>query len=126
MAVTLIDVNKIPSGEPTAAIRRDSTRLRRWVTFAGIALIALIIGVDSYEAWQDYRRVIADNEHMQVALSRALTEQTARMVQEVDVVLSSYARWAVSQDASVGDAAGVRRGLLSQMMRLPFVYSAEI
>jgi signal transduction histidine kinase/CheY-like chemotaxis protein len=124
--VNLLDVNNVRSAEPTAAIRRDSNTLRRWVTFAGIALIVLIIAADSYEAWQDYRRVIGDNEHLQVALSRALTEQTARMVQEVDVVLSNYAGWAVSEDGPAGDAQRMRRRLLSQMMRLPFVYSAEI
>jgi signal transduction histidine kinase/ActR/RegA family two-component response regulator len=92
-----------------------SVELRRWVMIAGIALIALIIGADSYEAWADYRRVMTDSQHLEVALSRALTEQTARMIQEVDVVLSSY----------VPDDRG-RQVLLEQIRRLPFVHSALV
>jgi signal transduction histidine kinase/ActR/RegA family two-component response regulator len=92
-----------------------SVELRRWVMIAGIALIALIIGADSYEAWADYRRVMTDSRHLEVALSRALTEQTARMIQEVDVVLSSY----------VPDDRG-RQVLLEQIQRLPFVHSALV
>ncbi len=55
----------------------DAGALRRWVTIAGIGLIILIVAADSYEAWQDYDRVITDNEHMQTGLSRAVAEQTA-------------------------------------------------
>jgi signal transduction histidine kinase/CheY-like chemotaxis protein len=93
------------------AIRGDARRLRRWVTIAGIALIALIIAADTYEGWQDYLRVITDNEHLQIALNRAVTEQTARMVQEADVALSS-----IGPDR-------MRLGL-SRIARLPFVHSA--
>jgi signal transduction histidine kinase/ActR/RegA family two-component response regulator len=92
-----------------------SVELRRWVMIAGIALIALIIGADSYEAWADYRRVMADNQHLEMALSRAVSEQTARMIQTVDVLLSSY----------VADDRG-RQMLLGQMTRLPFVHSGLV
>jgi signal transduction histidine kinase/CheY-like chemotaxis protein len=105
-----------------AGIRADAGSLRRWVTIAGIALIVLIIAADTYEGWQDYRRVIADNEDLQVALSRAVTEQTARMVQEVDIALSSYAAWPV---AGRTDDNRTRK-FLAQFMRLPFVHSACI
>jgi signal transduction histidine kinase/ActR/RegA family two-component response regulator len=98
--------------------------LRRWVTVAGIALIVLIIAADSYEAWQDYVRVVTDNQHMQTAVSRAVAEQTARMVQEVDIALSSNPGWPVA----TGDEADQRRmqQLLTRIMRLPFVHSAAI
>jgi signal transduction histidine kinase/CheY-like chemotaxis protein len=92
-----------------------SVELRRWVMIAGIALIALIIGADSYEAWADYRRVMTDSQHLEVALSRALAEQAARMIQEVDVVLPSH----------VPDDRG-RQVLLEQIQRLPFVHSALV
>jgi signal transduction histidine kinase/ActR/RegA family two-component response regulator len=111
------------SAQAPTAIRGGAGSLRRWVTIAGIALIVLIVAADTYEGWQDYRRVIADNENLQVALSRAVTEQTARMVQEVDIALSSYA---------VNPASGQRvdeiraRRFLAQFMRLPFVLSACI
>ncbi len=101
-----------------------SVELRRWVMIAGITLIVLIIGADSYEAWADYRRVQADNRNLEVALSRAVTEQTARMIQEVDVVLSSYAAWAAAGGDSADDRG--RRVLLDQIMRLPFVESAQV
>jgi len=101
-----------------------SVELRRWVMVAGIALIVLIIGADSYEAWADYRRVKTDNQNLEVALSRAVTEQTARMIQEVDVVLSSYAAWAAAAGEPVDDRR--RRVLLEQIMRLPFVQSALV
>jgi signal transduction histidine kinase/ActR/RegA family two-component response regulator len=91
---------------------------------AGIGLIVLIIAADSYEAWQDYRRVTTDNQHMQAALSRAVAEQAARMVQEVDIALSSNPGWPVAS----GDETDEHRmqQLLSRIMRLPFVQSAAI
>jgi signal transduction histidine kinase/ActR/RegA family two-component response regulator len=101
-----------------------SVELRRWVMIAGITLIALIIGADSYEAWADYRRVEADNRNLELALSRAVTEQSARMIQEVDVVLSSYAAWTAAGGDSVDDRG--RHLLLDQIMRLPFVQSAQV
>jgi signal transduction histidine kinase/ActR/RegA family two-component response regulator len=102
----------------------DASVLRRRVTIAGIALIMLIIAADSYEAWQDYLRVITDNQQMQTALSRAVAEQTARMVQEADIALSSNPGWPVA----AGDETDERRmqQLLSRIMRLPFVHSASI
>ncbi len=102
----------------------DAGALRRWVTIAGIALIILIVAADSYEAWQDYDRVITDNEHMQTGLSLAVAEQTARMVQEVDIALSSNPGWPVSS----GDETDEHRmkQLLTRIMRLPFVASAAI
>ena len=102
----------------------DAGALRRWVTIAGIALIILIVAADSYEAWQDYDRVITDNEHMQTGLSLAVAEQTARMVQEVDIALSSNPGWPVAS----GDETDKHRmqQLLTRIMRLPFVASAAI
>jgi signal transduction histidine kinase len=98
-----------------------SVELRRWVMIAGGTLIVLIIGADSYEAWADYRRVRTDNHNLEVALSRAVTEQTARMIQAVDVLFSSYA------DArGAGGAAERSRALFEQLKRLPFVHSAQV
>jgi signal transduction histidine kinase/ActR/RegA family two-component response regulator len=111
---------------PQAATRRDVASLRRWVTVAGIALIALIVAADSYEAWQDYRRVVSDNEHVMVALSRALTEQTARLVQEVDVVLAAYAGWITSAEGEAADEQMVGARLNAQVASLPFVSSATL
>jgi signal transduction histidine kinase/ActR/RegA family two-component response regulator len=101
----------------------DAGALRRRVTIAGIALIVLIVAADSYEAWQDYDRVITDNEHTQTALSRAVAEQTARMVQEADIALSSNPGWPVAGDET--DERRMRQ-LLTRIMRLPFVHSAAI
>jgi signal transduction histidine kinase/CheY-like chemotaxis protein len=102
----------------------DASTLRRRVTVAGIALIVLIVAADSYEAWQDYVRVITDNAHTQTALSRAVAEQTARMVQELDIALSSNPGWPVN----AGDQTDKPRmqQLLGRIMRLPFVHSAAI
>ena len=83
----------------------------------------LIIAADTYEGWQDYRRVIADNENLQVALSRAVTEQTARMVQEVDIALSSYAAWPAIGTTPEDSRT---RKFLAQFERLRFVHSACI
>jgi len=115
-------MSSAPAPDP-AGIRADAGSLRRWVTIAGIALIVLIIAADTYEGWQDYRRVIADNENQQVALSRAVTEQTARMVQEVDIALSSYAAWPA---AGTTPEENRTRKFLAQFKRLPFVHSACI
>jgi signal transduction histidine kinase/ActR/RegA family two-component response regulator len=107
-----------------AAVSGDAGSLRRRVTIAGIALIVLIIAADTYEGWQDYRRVIADNEHLQVALSHAVTEQAARMIQEVDIALSSYPRGTIAA-GQPADRDRMQR-LLAQLLRLPFVVSAAI
>lgn len=111
------------SAPAPAGIRADAGSLRRWVTIAGIGLIVLIIAADTYEGWQDYLRVIADNENQQVALSRAVTEQTARMVQEVDIALSSYAAWPVAGKTPEENRT---RKFLAQFKRLAFVHSACI
>ncbi len=98
--------------------------LRRWVMIAGSALIVLIIGADSYEAWADYTRVRADNHDLELALSRAVTEQTARMIQAVDVMLSSYAD---GHAAAAGEADDRDPTVLfGQIMRLPFLLSALV
>jgi signal transduction histidine kinase/ActR/RegA family two-component response regulator len=102
----------------------DAGALRRWVTLAGIALIILIVAADSFEAWQDYDRVITDNEHMQTALSRAVAEQTARMVQEVDIALSSNPGWPILTGNDTDEHR--MQQLLTRIMRLPFVASAAI
>ena len=102
----------------------DAGTLRRRATIAGIALIVLIIAADTYEGLQDYRRVMTDNENLQVALAREVTEQTARMIQEVDIALSGYTQWPVEAREAHDDAR--IQQLLSQIMRLPFVQSASI
>jgi signal transduction histidine kinase len=104
----------------------NAESLRRWVTIAGIALIALIIAADGYEAWKDYRTALSTDEHIQQALSRALAEQTARMIQEADVLLSDFAVWAASGEGRAADEQWMRERLQSRFMRLPFVYSATI
>ncbi|HVN41388.1 MAG TPA: ATP-binding protein [Steroidobacteraceae bacterium] len=100
--------------------------LRRWVTIAGVVLIALIVLADSYEAWQDYRTAIRDNERTQLMLSRVLSEQTARMVQEVDVVLTGFAEWRLSAEGSAADERTLQARLRNEIARLPFVYSATV
>ena len=110
----------------TAPLSRETTALRRWATVAGVVLIVLIVAADSYEAWQDYRRIVLDNEHVQAALSRALTEQTERMVQEVDVVLADYAAWTVSTDGRAADLQTMTARLSAQVAKLPFVSSAAL
>jgi len=90
----------------------DSRRLQRWVTGAGVLLIALMVGADSYEAWQDYRTAILHSEDTQLAIARATAEQTARMVQEIDVVLA--------------DQAAAPDRLRADVTRFPFVHSMEI
>jgi len=109
---------------PRRAARRETSALRRSVTVAGVALILLIVAADSYEAWQDYRRVIADNEHIMLALNRALTEQTERLVQEVEVVLADYAAWTTSAEGRAADQRTLVARLNSQIVSLPFVSSA--
>jgi signal transduction histidine kinase/ActR/RegA family two-component response regulator len=90
----------------------DSRPLQRWVTGAGVLLIALLVGADSYEAWQDYRTAILRSEDSQLAIARATAEQTARMVQEIDVVLA--------------DQAAAPDRLRADVTRFPFVHSMEL
>jgi signal transduction histidine kinase/ActR/RegA family two-component response regulator len=111
---------------PRRADRRETSRLRRSVTVAGVALILLIVAADSYEAWQDYRRVIVDNEHIMLALNRALSEQTERLVQEVEVVLADYAAWTTSAEGRAADQPTLVARLNSQIVSLPFVSSAVL
>lgn len=90
----------------------DSRRLQRWVTGAGVLLVVLMVGADSYEAWQDYRTAILRSEDTQLAIARATAEQTARMVQEIDVVLA--------------DQAAAPDRLRADVTRFPFVHSMEL
>jgi len=90
----------------------DSRPLQRWVTGAGVLLIVLMVGADSYEAWQDYQTAILRSEDSQLAIARATAEQTARMVQEIDVVLA--------------DQAAAPDRLRADVTRFPFVHSMEL
>ena len=112
------------AADPRSVPRRDASRLRRSVTVAGITLILLIVAADSYEAWQDYLRVIADNEHIMLSLNRALTEQTERLVQEAELVLADYAAWTASAEGRAADRQSLVARLNSQIVSLPFVSSA--
>ena len=107
-------------------IRQETSKLARWVVVAGIALIVLIVVADTHEAWQDYRGALADNERIQQALGRVLAEQTARLMQETDVVLSDYGEWVVSAEGRAADQGTLRDRLRADVMRLPFVYSATL
>jgi signal transduction histidine kinase/ActR/RegA family two-component response regulator len=107
-------------------IRRETSKLARWVVVAGITLIALIIVADAHEAWLDYRSALSDNERIQQALGRVLAEQTARMMQETDVVLSDYGDWVVSIEGRKADEESLRERLRADVMRLPFIYSASL
>jgi signal transduction histidine kinase/CheY-like chemotaxis protein len=112
---------------PSSEVDTQGTlRLRRRITAAGIALIVLFVGADAYEAWQDYRTIIDSNQHVQVALSRALSLQTARMIQQVDVSLADSAGWMVSPDGRAAGEQWMHERLQSQFIRLPFVRSAAI
>ena len=112
------------AGERRSVPRRDASPLRRSVTVAGITLILLIVAADSYEAWQDYRRVVTDNEHIMLSLNRALTEQTERLVQEAEVVLADYGAWTASTEGRSADRQALVARLNSQIVSLPFVSSA--
>ena len=103
-----------------------TSKLSRWVVIAGIALIALIIVADVHEGWQDRKNTLADNERIQQALGRVLAEQTARMMQETDVVLSDYGDWILSSEGQSADEEILRERLRAAVMRLPFVYSATL
>lgn len=104
----------------------DSRPLQRWVTGAGVLLIVLMIGADSYEAWQDYDAAILRSEDTQLAIARATAEQTARMVQELDVVLAEQAqRWGAAECTPAAREAA-RERLQADVTRFPFVHSMEI
>ncbi len=89
--------------------------LRTWATGAGIGLILLIIAADSYEAWQDYQRVVRDNARLQMALSRSVSEHAARLMQSADVVLASAADTGSADDA-----------FFARARALPFVQAAAV
>jgi signal transduction histidine kinase len=104
----------------------DSRPLQRWVTGAGVLLIVLMVGADSYEAWQDYDDAILRSDNTQLAIARATAEQTARMVQEIDVVLADQAlRWGAA-DATPAAREAARERLQADVTRFPFVHSMEI
>jgi signal transduction histidine kinase/ActR/RegA family two-component response regulator len=117
----------LPPVAAAGSIRWDETPgLRRWVTVAGILLIVLIIVADTYEGWQDYRTAISDNDRSQLELGRALAEQTSRMLQEVDLVLTDYAAWEMSAEGRAATADKLRSHLIDDVRRLPFVHSAAL
>jgi len=104
----------------------DSRPLQRWVTGAGVLLIVLMIGADSYEALQDYDTAIRRSEDTQLAIARATGEQTARMVQEIDVMLANQAqRWGAA-DVTAAAREAARERLQADVTRFPFVHSMEI
>jgi signal transduction histidine kinase/ActR/RegA family two-component response regulator len=107
-------------------IRQETSKLARWVVVAGIALTTLIVAADVHDAWLDYRSALSQNERIQQALGRVLAEQTARMMQEADVVMSDYADWVMSNGGLAIDEQTLRERLRADVMRLPFVFSAAV
>lgn len=105
---------------------RDTRRLRHWIVAAGVLLVVLIIGVDGYEAWQDYRNTLEQSERTQIALNRAIAEQTARMVQEIDVVLADYSDWRGTSEGSAADPQSVSEHLRADAARFPFMQSIVV
>jgi len=101
----------------------DSRRLQRWILGAGALLIVLIVGTDGYEAWLDYRHAQQLSERTQLATARSIAEQTARMFQEIDVVLSEYAHWRGTGDGMTIDAESARARLNADLARFPFIHS---
>jgi signal transduction histidine kinase/CheY-like chemotaxis protein len=100
--------------------------LQRWVTSAGLLLIVLLVAADSYEAWLDYHTAIRSAEDTQMAIARATAEQTARMVQEIDVALADQAqRWGVV-DVTPEARAAAQAQLPADVIRFPFVHSMEV
>lgn len=101
------------------------TALRRGVIIAGIALILSVIAADTYEGWQDYRDSLSQSEQAARSLSRALAEQTTRMVQEVDLALTNFAQWSRSA-APTTQPLIIQELLRSELSPLPFIQSATI
>lgn len=104
----------------------DSRRLQRWIVGAGALLIALIVGADGYEAWLDYGNAQQLAERTQLATARSIAEQTARMFQELDVVLSDYARWRGAGDGATVDARTAETRLNADLARFPFIHSLTL
>ncbi len=103
-----------------------TSAVRRWAIAAGIVLVVLIIAADAYEAWEDYCTSLENNERIQLALGRVLSEQASRMVQEVDVVLSDFAAWRATPEGRSADEQALREHLHADVGPLPFVYSATL
>jgi hypothetical protein len=113
--------------EATTSRRRgDGNRLRTRVLWLGVLLIASFVGADAYEAWQDYRAAIAQNERAQLGLGRALAEQTTRMIQEIDVVLADSANWSEALRSIGEDQQSVQAILRADLRRLPFLHSIAV
>lgn len=106
--------------------RPGTSAVRRRAIAAGIALVVLIIAADAYEAWEDYRTSLEDNERIELALGRVLSEQASRMVQEVDIVLSDFAAWRATPEGRSADEQLLREHLHADVGPLPFVYSATL
>ncbi len=113
-----------PDPRGPVAVAAGSGALRRRMTIAGVALILLIIGADMYEGWQDYRATVAANERVQLALGRAIAEQTARLVQESEVVLTDLSTWRATKEGRAAGEAVLSDRLRVEVERLPFIYAA--
>ena len=109
-----------------SASARLPSSFRRRITWAGIAFIALVVIADGYEAWQDYRASVGRSERTLSGLSSALAEQTARMIQELDVVLQDYAEWSASSAGRKSSPEEMRDRLRRYVAQLPFVHSAAV
>jgi signal transduction histidine kinase/ActR/RegA family two-component response regulator len=106
--------------------RSGAARLRLRVVWTGIGIIALIIAADAYTGWQDYRAAVGRCQQTVELLSRALADQTARMVQELDFALDDFSDWNSMGAGKAATPSEMRGELLTHIVRLPYVHSAFV
>jgi signal transduction histidine kinase/CheY-like chemotaxis protein len=110
--------------EPASA--RATAAFRRRIAWAGIVFILLIIAADAYEAWGHYQATIARSDRLLAGLSTALAEQTARMIQELDLALADFVSWRRSAAGQTASDVQMRERLLHAIANYPFVHSAGV
>lgn len=111
--------------EPAEAAGTSADRLRKRFVWIGIALIALIVASDVYEGWDDYQFTLVHSQQTLDLLSKSLSDQTDRVLQDLDFALADFAAANARTDASTAPQA-IRRQLYQQLTRLPFVHSAAV
>jgi len=107
-------------------LRPSSANLRRFVAAVGVLVIACVWASFGYDVWENRRTAIQGSSRELKNLAQVLSEQAARSLQAIDLILRDTASWYESPDGRKASAADVEAYLRTRAAGVPQLRSLNI